>query len=119
MPVTVTYSADVSAIDSALEALIFLPDVVAEVGDNILEDLRSDLLPQLQKEPPKRQYPADYPNGRLPFDTPKQQRWYWANIGKPYTRTGKLAQSWFIESKQSRQTYRFIVGNPANAAKFV
>lgn len=68
-------------------------DEVFTLAETTFKELQPVHLQAFRKQPRVRSYPGDYPGGQLPFDTLKQQRWYWANIGKPYKRSGRMANS--------------------------
>lgn len=89
------------------------------VAQETANEIRPSVLAELGKEPPKRSYPADYPNGQLPFDTEKQRRWYWANIGEPYKRKGTLSKAWQMYVLTDDSGFRLVIENTAPSAKWV
>lgn len=93
--------------------------IAREEFNGVWRQVEPVLLDELGYEPPVRRWPGDYPGRRLPFTTEKQRRWYWANIGQPYTRTHRLSQSWRTSTQFSGGRVTIIVENPAKAAAFV
>lgn len=85
----------------------------------VWREIEPIMLDELGYEPRVRRWPQDYPGGRLPFVSLRQQRWYWANIGRPYTRTHRLSKSWRSRVQYASGRITTIVENPAKAAPFV
>lgn len=93
--------------------------VAREEFRGIWRQIEPVLLDELGDEPRQRVYPNDYPGGRLEWTSEKQRRWYWANVGHPYTRTGHLARNWRTSTQFNGGRVTIIVENPAPAAPFV
>lgn len=113
-----------SPIADLIEFLDSQNEIVQRIGD----DVASRFVPALEYElasnvPPRRRYPADYPNGKLPFDTPKQQKAYWASggfgRGIPFVRSGSLEQSWKVDITNAGGVFAIRVHNDADGAKYV
>lgn len=119
--IRVSFTADVEPTDSDLIGYLESQRaVLGEIFQEVHEEIEPLALDELQTEPRKRNYPADYPSGQLPFVSLKQQRWYWANIGKPYKRTGKLAQAWRMYVQEVADGgFTMKIENPSKAAKYV
>lgn len=92
---------------------------VLDLAETTFTDVRLQVLPEFRQEPKVRKYPADYPGGQLPFDTLRQQRWYWANIGKPYTRTGRMAKGLEQKIKRIKNAVSVEASYPSPSTKYV
>lgn len=110
---------DTRDLDGAIEAVVFLPDVIAEAGDDARDAIKPDLLRQLRQEPPVKRFPI----GQFPWTSEKQRRFVLAKLRKddnlPYQRSHRLSRSWDVRSRQSRNSYHLIIENPAPAAQYV
>lgn len=113
-----TFTTD-TTIDSDIEWLNAQEEMLFDIGFEIKEEIEPSLLSELDYTPPKRNYPADYPGGQLPFETEKQRRWYWANIGKPYVRTGQHAKSYELFFVEQGNGFQLIVQSNNPAAKYI
>ena len=89
----ISAEADNSKLDDLMEFLDKWPRASLQLAEDTFRELQPTHLADFQSQPPVRKWPGDYPGNRLPFDTENQRRWYWANIGKPYTRKGKMAKN--------------------------
>jgi hypothetical protein len=92
---------------------------VLDLAETTFKDVRSEVLPDFQQQPKVRKFPADYPGGQLPFDTLRQQRWYWANIGKPYTRTGRMAKGLEQKIKRIKNAVSVEASYPNASTKYI
>jgi aldehyde:ferredoxin oxidoreductase len=90
-----------------------------DLAEETFQELRPRNLDEFRRSPRVRSYPADYPGGQLPFDTLKQQRWYWANIGKPYTRTGRMTKSLEQTIDRSGKAVTITASYPTASTKYV
>lgn len=93
--------------------------IAREEFDGIWRGIEPVMLDELRTTPRRRVYPQDYPGGRLEWTSEKQRRWYWANVGRPYVRTGNLAKGWRSSTQFAGGRITVIVENPAPAAAFV
>lgn len=91
---------------------------VLDLAETTFTDVRQQVLPEYRQEAKVRKYPADYPGGQLPFDTEKQRRWYWANIGKPYTRTGRMAKGLEQKIKRVKNKVEVEASYPSPSTKY-
>lgn len=117
--IKVTAIADNSGIDALFKLFDNFTEEVLDLGQETFEDLRPALLKEFQKQPPVRRWPQDYPNGELPFDSPAQQRWYWANIGQPHVRTGNMTTGLRQDVLRDATSVRVDASYPTSETKFV
>lgn len=93
--------------------------IAREEFDGVWRQVEPILMDELATTPKRRVYPKDYPNGRLEWTSERQRRWYWANVGRPYQRTGQLARGWRSTVQYAGGRVTIIVENPSRAAPFV
>lgn len=101
--------------------------VVAEEFNVAADIIQPQALAQLRVVPRKRSYPTNYPDGRLPFDTEKQRRYFWAVIAEfdangnyvGYTRTGAIPNAWGVRRNVAGLTAQFIIENTNPKSKYV
>ena len=109
---------------SGLNALEEFLDTQAAVITDIAQDVFATYEPVLREKltytPPARDYPADYP---LRWRSPKQMRWWFASNGDgngiPYVRTGGIAEAWIITFETTANSFKILINNPADGARFV
>lgn len=90
-----------------------------DLAEKTFEAKRPEHLEDFRKQPRVRRWPADYPGNQLPFDTERQRRWYWANIGEPYTRSGRMAQNLEQAIKRSDNSVSVVASYPSASTKYV
>jgi len=116
--IKVTANVSTSIIDALDNRLESINALVADIG----RDVANDYTPLLERElatnvPPKRSFPSDYP---IEWVSDAQRRAFFAKTkGKPYVRTGQLANSWTVDVTTEGGIFSINVRNPANAAKYV
>lgn len=92
---------------------------VLDLAEETFKDQQPANLAEFQQQPPIRHWPSDYPNHQLPFDTEKQRRWYWANIGHPYTRSGRMAQNLKEDIVRKDNSVQVVASYPSASTKYV
>ncbi len=117
--IKVTAIADNQNLDALFKLFDNYTTEVLDLAQETFEDLRPAHLEEFQKQPRVRRWPQDYPNGELPFDTDKQRRWYWANIGKPYSRTGQMAKGLRQDINRDANSIQVVAVYPDKSTKFV
>lgn len=105
---------------ATLETILdgYIADVF-DLAEQVYHDLLPDHLNEWRRQPNVRSYPADYPGNQLPFDTAKQQRWYWANIGKPHTRSGRMVEGLEQTVERDTNSLEISASYPSAATKYV
>lgn len=93
--------------------------IAREEFDAVWRGIEPLLRDELETQPRRRIWPGDYPGRRLEWTSEKQRRWYWANVGHPYQRTGRLAKSWRTSASYAGGRVTIIVENPAKSAQYV
>ncbi len=98
-------------------------DIAQEEFQAAVDEVWPFALDELQTVPPRRQWPGDYPEGHLEWESERQQRAYWATdgFGKgiPYPRTGELPAAWAIEPFREADGIGASIVNRNPAAPFV
>lgn len=92
---------------------------VLDLAESTFKEKQPEFLAEFQQSPPVRRWPADYPGHLLPFDTEKQRRWYWANVGAPHTRTGRMAQNLKQDIEREGNVVRVVAKYPSASTKYV
>lgn len=113
-------AANTAPLDLFADWLDSFNDVVARIAEDVREDYAETITRRLSDEPPRRQYPNDYP---LEWESERQRRAYFATngFGKgiPYTRTGALAKGWQVVLEQQPGSFQIVVINRSSAARYV
>ena len=111
--------ADNENLDKLFKLFDKYTEQVFDLADETFKELQPKHLQAFQRQPRVRSYPGDYPGGQLPFDTERQRRWYWANIGKPYKRTGRMANSLQQTINRTPQRLDIVARYGASSTKYV
>lgn len=119
MVIKASGSADNKNLQPLLDMLDNWTVEVLDLAEETFRDLQPDLLADFQKQPPVRRWPQDYPGNVLPFDSEKQRRWYWANVGQPYTRSGGMAQNLKQDIERKLKSIAVIASYPGASTKYV
>lgn len=91
--------------------------VLSMLKKDLEKNYAKPLIKELQKYPPKRRYPQDYP---IQFTSDKQRRYVMMMLnGKPYQRTNRMKNSWKykVDIKRTRVVLR--VENTWEESKYV
>lgn len=94
-------------LDKLLKLFDTYPKQVFDLAEATYKELQPGFVQTFRQQPRVRSYPGDYPGGQLPFDTERQRRWYWANIGKPYVRSGRMAAA--LQQTSERDAKSFTI----------
>lgn len=107
---------DTAPLDELEAFLTSFSDVVVEVGEAALDEVRPHLLDELRYYPGPVQYPIDW-------QTEKQRRAFFATDGFgqgiPTRRTGELAAAWAVEGETTAAGFAIVVTNRKPSARFV
>lgn len=118
-----TAQTNTKPLDEMQKFLAHIDQEVARIGAAVVQEIKPELMDELQDAPRRRNYPADYPNGKLEWTSERQRRAYWASngfgAGIPFQRSGKIPNAWAIDGRARAGGYDITVQNTAPGAKFV
>lgn len=112
-------SANTDKVEALFKLFNTYTNDVLDLAEESFKDIRPRLLVEFRAQPPARRWPQDYPGNLLPFDTEKQRRWYWATIGRPWTRTGQMTQNLNQTIERERKRVSVTARYGSAATKFV
>jgi len=115
---------EVTTNTAPIDDLVAYAESLQETSNALLEDAVNDVRPyflsEIQSQPPKRNYPSDYP---INWTSDDQRKAYFATngfrAGIPYRRTGRLAKAWRMVFSVQAGEGRVLVENTSRAARFV
>jgi hypothetical protein len=115
-----TAKTDTRQLDDMIKYMDRIDREIDAIGKYALSEIRDELLDDLTDEPPRRNYPSDYP---LEWTSEKQRKAYFATdgfgAGIPFKRSGKMSQSWQITGVKSGKGFAIVVSNKSKGAKYV
>lgn len=115
-----TLTTTLGPIDRALDFLDNVEEELASVGQAVMQEIKPELLDELQDLPPKRAYPDEYP---IEFTSDKQRKAYFATDGFgrgiPTVRDNTLINSWEITGQAKGNMFSIITRNLQDWSKYV
>jgi hypothetical protein len=122
-----TLTATTKPLDDLMGFLDSYREVAAEEYTAAVSEVSPAALSELRSSPKRRQWPGDYPAGKLEWESEAQRRYYWAVIAKfdsagrhiPYKRTNAIPNAWEFYSEASGGDIRVVIVNRSPKAKYV
>lgn len=111
---------ETAPIDNALDFLDNINQELEIVGEAVLQEIKPELLDELQDAPPPRKYPGA---PKIEWTSDLQEQAFFKSDGFgggiPTRRTNKLIDSWEITGEFMFRGFSIIVRNTQDWAKFV
>lgn len=115
-----TAKTNTKPLDNMMKFMDTIERETERIGRYALSEIKDELLDDLTDEPPRRNYPSDYP---LEWTSEKQRKAYFATdgfgAGIPFKRSGKMSQAWQIVGAKDNTGFHIIIENKSKGAKFV
>ncbi len=112
-----------TSIEPLESSIAFLEDIdqqIFQIGEAVIQEIKPELLDELQDKPPKRDYPEDYP---IEWTSEKQKKAFFASdgfgAGIPTERTDSMINSWEIFGEVVKGSFNIVVRNTKDWSKFI
>lgn len=118
-----TATTNTKPLDDMMKLMDNIEMETERIGKYALSEIKDELLDDLTDEPPRRNYPGDYTDGKLEWTSEPQGVAFWASdgfgAGTPFKRDGSLSDDWEITGASHNRVFNIIVQNSNKGAKFV